>query len=110
MTDPTEETRAADVPAEEVRRDAPPEHRTPRRGGCVVGCLTVGIVGYVLSPPIVYLMAMQLAAAGWSSAAEGLMSAITTIYAPLQWLHDNCEPVRDFYSWYSELFEPWLIP
>ena len=48
--------------------DVPPDDRTPRRGGCLVGCLAFAIVGYVLSPPIVYLIAIQLEAAGWPSA------------------------------------------
>lgn len=78
------------------------------RGGCVVGCLFLGIVFYLLSPPMVGLVLMQMIEFGWQSGAEAAEKTVTVLYVPIQWLYDNVSPARAFYDWYFGLFEAWF--
>lgn len=99
-------------PAREVSDDIVDKPRGGR-GGCVVGCLFGVLVLYVLSPPLVLLAAVAAIEAGWGPAEaieEATVSVTTVVYAPLQWLYDNVEPVKKFYDWYQSLFERWLSP
>lgn len=70
------------------------EHRERKRlgPGCVVAGLFFLPILYALSPPFVVPI--------FNLEPE----EFTTVYAPLLWLFENFEFVRNFYRWYFDLF------
>jgi hypothetical protein len=54
----------------------------------------VALVGYVLSPVPVYLL-MHFVPPSWPIS----LRLFNIVYAPLGWLCDVYEPLRDFYTW-----------
>lgn len=69
------------------------------------GCLNVGAVLllllYGLSPPFVSIALEFLPPAERLAVLE----VVLVIYAPINWLYDRVELVKDFYDWYQGLFD-----
>ena len=75
--------------------------RDEKRGGW--GYVIMGVVLILLLSVLYVLSSGPAVGLHW----RGYLPAkVLTIYAPLQWASEVCEPLYDFLTWYKNLFRP----
>lgn len=88
--------------------DAVADRTSPKRGGCVVGCLFGGVIFYFLSPLLYVLVLYQIYKLGWDETAASMEIGVDVIYAPIIWLIEHVPAVETFYDWYMSLIEDFI--